>query len=133
MTRSPGSDVAASARPIVLIVDDDPDVRQVLRWTLEDAGYAVHSAQDGPSAIERAAKHAPALVVLDIGLPNTDGTIVAGHLRKLLGEHLPLLVMTADGRAAEKAKRAGAYAYLHKPFEDEALIAAVRAGLDRQS
>lgn len=117
--------------PVILVVDDDPDIRQVLHWTLEDAGFAVHTAQDGPSALERAAVHAPALVVLDIGLPDTDGTVLASHLREMCGDHIPVLVMTADGRAAEKAQRAGAYAYLHKPFEDTELLNAVHAGLDR--
>ena len=69
------------------------------------------------------------MVVLDVGLPNADGAVVAARLRQVCGEELPILIMTADGRAAEKAQRAGTYAYLHKPFHDEALVAAVQRGL----
>jgi two-component system, OmpR family, KDP operon response regulator KdpE len=123
------SDMLLPDQPVILVVDDDPDVRQVLRWTLEDAGFAVHTARDGTTAVERAEVHTPSLVILDYGLPNSDGVVVASRLRQICGDRVPVLVMTADGRAAEKAERAGAYAYLHKPFEDEQLITAVRTGL----
>ncbi|MBV8715357.1 MAG: response regulator [Chloroflexi bacterium] len=113
----------------VLVVDDDPDVRQVVSWALEDAGFEVHTAPDGYDALSRASTHPPAVVVLDVGLPNADGTLVAARLREVCGQSLPIVVMTADGRAAEKARRAGAFAYLHKPFEDQALIETVRRGL----
>lgn len=129
MYQSSSNTVEAPVQPLVLVVDDDPDIRQVLRWTLEDAGFAVRTAQDGATAIAHASTAIPSLVVLDIGLPNTDGVVVAARLRQVCGERLPLLVMTADGHAAEKARRAGAYAYLHKPFEDRELIEAVRKGL----
>ncbi len=119
----------ASTPPAILVVDDDPDVRQVVSWALEDAGYEVHTAPDGRIAVSQASAHPPAVVVLDVGLPNADGPAVAEDLRRTCGEALPILVMTADGRAAEKARRAGAFAYLHKPFGDEALIEAVQRGL----
>jgi two-component system KDP operon response regulator KdpE len=112
----------------VLVVDDDPDVRQVLRWALEDAGFEVLTASDGPTALAQAGLRAPDVVVLDHGLPNTDGTHVAADLRRICGEHLPILLVTADGRAAEKARRSGAYSFLHKPFDDAALVDAVRRG-----
>jgi two-component system chemotaxis response regulator CheY len=70
-------------------------------------------------------------VVLDHGLPTTDGTHVAAGLRQICGEQLPILMVTADGRAAEKARRAGAYGFLHKPFDDTVLVAAVRRGFAR--
>ena len=125
----PPTDDAATQRPTVLVVDDDPDVRQVVLWALEDAGFDVQAASDGPAALSRASMQRPAVVVLDIGLPSADGAVVAARLRQVCGEELPILVMTADGRAAEKAQRAGAYEYLHKPFQDEALVAAVQRGL----
>jgi DNA-binding response OmpR family regulator len=112
----------------VLVVDDDPDVRQVLRWALEDAGFDVLTAADGPTAFSQAKVRAPGVVVLDHGLPSTDGTRVATGLRQICGDRLPILIVTADGRAAEKARRAGAYAFLHKPFDDAVLVAAVRRG-----
>jgi two-component system KDP operon response regulator KdpE len=112
----------------VLVVDDDPDVRQVLRWALEDAGFDVLTAADGATAIAQAELRPPGVVVLDHGLPSADGTHVAAGLREICGEHLPILMVTADGRAAEKARRAGAYGFLHKPFDDAVLVAAVRRG-----
>jgi DNA-binding response OmpR family regulator len=112
----------------VLVVDDDPDVRQVLRWALEDAGFDVLTAADGVTALAQAERRPPGVVVLDHGLPNTDGTHVASSLRQICGEQLPILIVTADGRAAEKARRAGAYGFLHKPFDDTVLIDAVRRG-----
>jgi DNA-binding response OmpR family regulator len=68
----------------------------------------------------------PALVVLDIGLPDIDGYAVAEGLRAAHAEPVPILVMTADGRAREKAERVGARAYLHKPFELQELVDHVR-------
>jgi two-component system KDP operon response regulator KdpE len=112
----------------VLVVDDDPDVRQVLRWALEDAGFDVLTAADGPTALAQAEARPPGVVVLDHGLPNIDGTHVASHLRQICGEDLPVLIVTADGRAAEKARRARAYGFLHKPFDDAVLVAAVHRG-----
>lgn len=117
-----------SSHPPVLVVDDDPDVRQVLRWALEDAGFDVLTAADGPTAFAQAELRTPSVVVLDHGLPSPDGTQVAARLRQICGEQLPILIVTADGRAAEKARQAGAYAFLHKPFDDAVLVAAVRRG-----
>jgi DNA-binding response OmpR family regulator len=109
-------------------VDDDPDVRQVLRWALEDAGFDVFAAADGPTAFAQVELRTPGVVVLDHGLPITDGTQVAAGLRQICGEDLPILIVTADGRAAEKARTAGAYGFLHKPFDDAVLVDAVRRG-----
>jgi len=115
----------------ILVVDDDSDVRRVVTWALEDAGFMVATAADGAAACTCAASQRPAVVVLDVGLPDADSTLVAARLRDACGSTLPILVITADGRAAAKAARVGAYAYLHKPFEDDALVAAVRLGLGR--
>ena len=112
----------------VLVVDDDAEVRQVLRWALEDSGFDVLTAPDGPTALAQAETRPLGVVVLDHGLPNTDGVRLASHLRQICGEHLPILIVTADGRAAEKARRAGAYGFLHKPFDDAVLVDAVRRG-----
>jgi DNA-binding response OmpR family regulator len=122
------ADVTDPTRLSVLVVDDDADVRQVLRWALEDAGFDVLTASDGPTAMAQAERRRPGVVVLDHGLQSEDGAQVATSLRQICGDHLPILMVTADGRAAEKAKRAGAYAFLHKPFDDATLIAAVRTG-----
>ena len=119
----------ADTSALVLVVDDDADVRLVVQWALEDAGFSVATAANADAALEHASTSQPGVVVLDFGLPDADGAAVAGRLRSTCGATLPIVLITADGRAAEKAARVGAYTYLHKPFEDDALIAAVRRGL----
>ena len=113
----------------VLVVEDDALLRETITWALEDDGLEVDSAVDGRDALQRAAARAPRLVVLDMGLPGLDGFAVAEALRARFGGQLPILVVTADGRAQSKAERVGAYAFVHKPFDVSALVDQVRAGL----
>jgi len=114
----------------VLVVEDEVDMRDTLRWALEDEGIAVQVALDGLAAVASAAQCEPAVVVLDMGLPGLDGIGVARELRARYGSGLPILVVTAAGGAAEKARQIGAFAYLHKPFDLNAFVACVRRGLD---
>ena len=123
------SDASRAHRPI-LVVDDDPGLREIIRETLEDEGLLVDVARDGLQALELASRRRPELVILDWGLPLWDGDVVAAQLRRVHGDALRVLIVTADGRAAEKARRAGAFAYLHKPFDVNALVDVVRRGLD---
>jgi two-component system, OmpR family, response regulator len=116
-------------RPRVLVVDDDPKVREVAVWALEDEGFAVEEAANRRQAAERARQRPPALVVLDMSLPPHDGDTVAADLRAVCGPQLPILVITADGKASEKARRVGAYAALHKPFDVNQLVRLVRERL----
>lgn len=113
----------------ILLVEDDVRIRQVIRWALEDEGFVVVIAADGRRAVEQAARCRPALVVLDMMLPISDGAAVADGLRAIYPEPPPILLITADGRAREKARQVGAYAHLSKPFQVNELIAAVRGGL----
>jgi DNA-binding response OmpR family regulator len=114
---------------VVLVVDDDPHVGASLHWALEDEGLAVETAADGREALERAAARPPALVLLDLTLPVLDGYDAARALRAAHGAALPILVITGDGQAPEKAARVGAYAYVRKPFDVGDLLATVRCGL----
>ena len=115
--------------PVILVVDDDPRIRQMIRDVLEEEGFAVAAAGDGPQAIRRAADQPPALVILDMTLPQMDGHEVAAALRAAHGRALPILTITADGGAADKARRVGAFSYLRKPFDLDDLVAAVRGVL----
>jgi DNA-binding response OmpR family regulator len=120
----------SDSQPTVLVVDDDSRVRLAIQWALEDAGLRVLTAEDGARAIEQAVAAAPAVIVLDMTLPVLDGYEVAESVRATHGESVPILVITADGHAAEKADRVGAYAYVRKPFDVGELVDAVRRGID---
>ena len=121
------------ARATVLVVDDDPQVRQVIKWALEDEGYAVRAAVDGREALERAAEHVPDLVVLDIEKPVPDGYEAARESRSCYGAGLPIVAITADGHAPLKARGLQANAFVRKPFRVDALLAAVRTVITDQS
>jgi len=113
----------------ILVVDDDPEIRDVVRWLLEDEGWTVETASDGRAALERATQVRPALIVLDMGLPILSGEEVAMRLRVYYQVPPPIVVVSADGRAGEKAARIGAAAYLHKPFDVDDLARLVRQTL----
>lgn len=116
----------------ILIVEDDLGLAQVIQWTLEDAGFTIHRAGDGREALEWLAEHRPTLVVLDVGLPIIGGDGVAAGLRQIHGDDIPILIITADGRACEKAHRVGAFDYLHKPFDIDELLNVVERKLQEQ-
>jgi two-component system response regulator HydG len=117
----------ASSR--VLVIDDDPQVRFLIQVALEDEGFVVGTAMGGAQALRLAAERPPDVVVLDVSLPDVTGDTLAQQLRARW-PGLPVLVITADGSAADKAARIGAYAYLHKPFDIGELVALVRRGLE---
>jgi CheY-like chemotaxis protein len=117
------------SQPTILVVDDDPRVRLTIQWALEDAGLRVVMAEDGERAVQLAAAASPAVMVLDMTLPVMDGYEVASTVRATHAPSVPILVMTADGHAAEKAERVGAYEYVRKPFDVGDLVDAVRRGL----
>jgi DNA-binding response OmpR family regulator len=113
----------------VLVVEDDALLRETVIWALEDDGLRVATAIDGRDAVQQAMTSAPSLVVLDMSLPGLDGFGVAAALRARFGPALPILVVTADGQARQKAERVGAYGFLHKPFDVDVLVRRVREGL----
>jgi len=103
----------------VLIVDDDPFIRKLIATTLEDvAGFELHQAGDGAEALDAAASWPPAIVFLDVNMPNMDGIECARRLRALAPTRGATIVMlTAAGQDAEPAAReAGADLFLTKPF-----------------
>jgi DNA-binding response OmpR family regulator len=115
--------------PSILVVDDDPEIRDVVRWLLEDEGWAVETASDGRDALDRATRARPALIVLDMGLPILSGEEVAMRLHDVYADPPPIIVVSADGRAGEKAARIGAASYLHKPFDVDVLVRLVQRTL----
>lgn len=110
----------------ILIVEDDQAMRATLSAALEDEGYAVVTAFDGLDALEKLDAVTPALILLDIGMPRMDGYALAEELnRRGLRPSIPVLVLSADGRAREKAERVGAEGWLAKPFSIEGLVGEV--------
>ncbi len=110
----------------ILVVDDDPFIQLTVSSILEDEGYRVVSAGDGLEGLAKVAEVQPAAILLDITMPRMDGYGFAAELaRRGLREGMPIIVLTADGRAAEKAARVGADGYLAKPFTLLTLLAEV--------
>jgi two-component system response regulator MprA len=118
----------------ILVVDDDRSMQLTLASILEDDGYAVVVADDGLEALATLEVTHPHLIVLDVGLPRMDGYAFAAELvRRGLRPQISLVVITADGRAAEKAARVGADAFLAKPFALPELLACVSQLVGRQN
>jgi two-component system KDP operon response regulator KdpE len=117
----------------ILIVDDDPDIRQALQIRLKASGYDVHCAEDGAGAISEARKHTPDLIVLDLGLPAGDGFVVLDILKTNLDlSSIPVIVLSGRDRRAneERVLNAGGRAFLQKPVQTNEFLAVVRHTLD---
>ena len=119
----------------ILIVDDDPDMRQALQIRLRANGYDVHCAEDGVGAISEARKHTPDLIVLDLGLPSGDGFVVLDTLKANLNlSSIPVIVLSGRDRSAneERVLNAGGRVFLQKPVQTNEFLAVVRQTLDEK-
>ncbi len=131
MKSSVSPSINSSVENSILIVEDDADLRQIVQWILEDEGFKVETVADGKAALDRAIAKKPSLVLLDIGLPIIDGFGVAAGLHQVYGDAVDIIVMTAAGYAAEKARDIGALGYVSKPFDLDTLVNTVRAALEK--
>lgn len=118
-------------KSIVLIVDDDPNIRELLELYLEKEGYDCHHAADGDEAIAKAKLLQPALILLDIMLPKKDGWQVCREIRKTLST--PIIMITAKGEEPDKVTglEIGADDYVTKPFSTKELMARIKAVMRR--
>ena len=116
----------------LLVVEDEPNIRELLATSLRFAGFEVHVAGDGATALKQAAEHEPDLVVLDVMLPDMDGFTVTRKLRGS-GRLLPIVFVTARDSLEDKIKglTVGGDDYVTKPFSLEEVIARIRAVLRR--
>ena len=119
----------ATANPIVLIIEDEPQMRRFLRATLRAHDYQVVEAATAREGLTQAAGRNPELVLLDLGLPDAEGLDVARALRR--NSRTPIIVLSARGRESDKvaALDEGADDYLTKPFGAQELLARIRVAL----
>ncbi len=113
----------------ILIVDDDPDIRDVLKLTLSEENYEVIEAENGEEALKIISAKAPDLILLDYKMPKMDGRQVCRHVKKdILLRHLPIIMVTGKGEINDKVNGidAGADDYVVKPFEPKELLARIR-------
>lgn len=124
------SPTASEAR--LLVVDDEPNIRELLSASLRYVGFEVRTAADGQEAIDQALASAPDLIVLDVMLPDVDGFEVTRRLREQ-SVHCPVLFLTARDETSDKVAglTVGGDDYVTKPFSLDEVIARIRAVLRR--
>jgi PleD family two-component response regulator len=117
----------------ILVVDDEPHIRQILKFTLEKADYQVFTAADGKEALDKMGETAPNLVLLDVMMPKMDGFEVCRKMREdFVMSQIPVIMLTAKGDLNEKVRGldGGANDYLVKPYSNEELLLRVRNVLE---
>jgi DNA-binding response OmpR family regulator len=122
-------------RPVVLVADDDDDIRDLVAFRLDRAGYEVLRAGDGQEALDLAKEHRPDLAVLDVMMPKLTGYDVTRELRAdAATSRIPVILLTARVQEADVARgfEAGADDYVKKPFSPQELKARVQAVLGRR-
>ena len=115
----------------ILVVDDEQYVRELLRRTLEQEGYAVTLAADGSSALVRLREQTPDLVLLDIRMPDLTGYQVLERIREQFDVPVIMLTGVLEPTAVEQSVGLGADDYIRKPFNPRVLLARIEAKLRR--
>jgi two-component system KDP operon response regulator KdpE len=115
--------------PVVVLIEDEPQIRRFLRATLGSSGYRLYEATSGEDGLVEAATRQPDVVILDLGLPDIDGLQVIRRLREW--STVPVIVLSARGQEGDKvaALDAGADDYVSKPFAVGELLARLRVAL----
>ncbi|WKW50928.1 response regulator transcription factor [Rhodomicrobium lacus] len=117
-------------RTLVLVVEDEPQIRRLLRTSLGANGFAIIEATNGKAALETLLRERPEIILLDLGLPDMDGLAIIGTLRSS-GDKTPIVVLSSRGEEATKVEALdlGADDYVTKPFGVAELIARLRTSL----
>jgi len=117
------------AKELILLIEDEPQMRRFLRITLQTQGYRLAEAETGNDGLIQATSRNPDVVLLDLGLPDMDGLDVTGRLREWTS--MPIIVISAREQEQDKVKAldAGADDYLTKPFSAGELLARIRVAL----
>ncbi len=113
--------------PHVLIVEDDDELRRVIRAALIDAGYAASEAPDGAAGLRECQHHDPDVILLDLAMPRLDGQAFVEAYRQLPESRGKIVVITGTASGGETSGRIRASAFLSKPFDLDRLLGAVRS------
>lgn len=121
-----------STNPIILVIDDEIQIRRLLHLNLVSNNYNIIEAENGAMGLELAASHHPDLIILDLGLPDKDGIEVLKDLR--LWSNIPVIILSVRNSENDivTALDSGANDYLTKPFNSNELLARIRASLRQQ-
>lgn len=111
--------------PLILVADDDPDLRDLMVEALSSRGYRVATASDGQAALEAVERDRPQLILLDMTMPVMDGWTFARALHERHGRSIPIVVTTAARTSQLRADEVGAEGELGKPFDLEQLYEVV--------
>lgn len=123
-----------SAKESILVIEDDPDIVELVQYNLEREGYRVHSASDGEKGLKEAAARKPALILLDLMLPGIEGLEVCRRLKASTEtDAIPIIMLTAKGEESDIVLGLGLGAddYVTKPFSPKELAARIQAVLRR--
>ncbi|MCB4756931.1 MAG: diguanylate cyclase [Elusimicrobia bacterium] len=115
----------------MLIVDDEPNIRENLKAGLNARGFDILTAADGEEALQMALRSQPDLILLDVMMPKMNGMTVCQRLKSLMGDFVPIIMVTAMGEIEDKKEglKHGADDYLAKPFEIEDLVTRIKSML----
>jgi len=106
----------------VLVIEDDPSIRQVIVFALSDDGFVVDEATDGQAALESVARQHPDLILLDMQMPGMDGKTFIKHYRERYNHQAPIIVLTAASDGARQRAEVNAEGYVSKPFDLDLLL-----------
>lgn len=113
----------------IMSVDDSKSIRQMVVFTLKNAGYEVDEAEDGKAALTKIQAQAPDMLITDLNMPNMDGIALIKAVRNLPeGKFMPIIMLTTESEQQKKkaGKEAGATGWIVKPFEPDQLLAVVK-------